>query len=227
MGGVGSGRKALGRQVERGILSLAAYNIPTSLPTKERNRRVCNHCGTGFDGDQQGIISSRRVAYCSDICQSDHRKHLKREIALQGERKAKWAREIRNCKECEACFQPTSPNQIYCSKDCCRKATPPLDRDRWVIFNRDNFRCYYCGAKSYANNAELHCDHIFPKSKGGKDTAGNLVTACTKCNLAKHVTIPNVLAELRREVARRNAAAGICDKAIIKHVSENAQWKKC
>jgi 5-methylcytosine-specific restriction endonuclease McrA len=51
---------------------------------------------------------------------------------------------------------------------------------RQNIFKRDNFECQYCGKKR-----ELTIDHVIPRSKGGKDTWLNLVTACKKCNAKK------------------------------------------
>lgn len=51
---------------------------------------------------------------------------------------------------------------------------------RHNIFKRDDFSCQYCG-----KNKELTLDHLIPKSKGGKSTWTNLVTACKKCNARK------------------------------------------
>ncbi|WP_240951484.1 HNH endonuclease [Caldanaerobacter subterraneus] len=60
------------------------------------------------------------------------------------------------------------------------------------IWQRDNYRCYYCGrrVKDYfpeimGNNLPgdaATVDHIIPRSKGGKDIEGNLITACKRCN---------------------------------------------
>jgi hypothetical protein len=36
----------------------------------------------------------------------------------------------------------------------------------------------------------LTCDHVFPRSKGGKTTGSNLQTLCRECNLFKAATIP-------------------------------------
>lgn len=58
---------------------------------------------------------------------------------------------------------------------------------RFRIFMRDGFTCQYCGAKAPAT--ELHVDHRFPRSKGGKDTDDNLVTACIACNSGKSATV--------------------------------------
>lgn len=45
-----------------------------------------------------------------------------------------------------------------------------------TILNRDSYTCQYCG--DYGNTI----DHIYPKSKGGRNTWGNLCVACSDCN---------------------------------------------
>lgn len=56
-------------------------------------------------------------------------------------------------------------------------------RVRFQIFQRDGFRCVYCGAT--ARTSQLHIDHVVPVSKGGTDQPSNLATACADCNLGK------------------------------------------
>ncbi|MBC6401408.1 MAG: HNH endonuclease [Ekhidna sp.] len=51
---------------------------------------------------------------------------------------------------------------------------------RHNIFKRDNGKCQYCGTSK-----DLTLDHVVPRSKGGKSTWTNLVTACKKCNSVK------------------------------------------
>lgn len=51
---------------------------------------------------------------------------------------------------------------------------------RHNIFKRDNFSCQYCGT-----GKDLTLDHLIPKSKGGKSSWTNLVTACRRCNTRK------------------------------------------
>lgn len=48
------------------------------------------------------------------------------------------------------------------------------------IMKRDAQTCQYCGVKS-----DLTLDHVFPKSRGGKDSWENLTTACNHCNVRK------------------------------------------
>lgn len=48
-----------------------------------------------------------------------------------------------------------------------------------AILERDHYQCAYCGSK---NKKILTIDHILPKSRGGRDTHQNLITACLPCN---------------------------------------------
>ena len=57
---------------------------------------------------------------------------------------------------------------------------------RQNIFKRDGYRCMYCGTRE-----SLTMDHVLPKSRGGRDTWKNLVTACQKCNSWKGDRTPD------------------------------------
>ncbi len=54
-------------------------------------------------------------------------------------------------------------------------------RLRTAIFERDGYRCVYCGN----DDKSLDCDHVKPLSKGGKSAPENLATACYSCNRSK------------------------------------------
>ena len=56
---------------------------------------------------------------------------------------------------------------------------------RQNIFKRDGNRCQYCGADGF-----LTLDHVYPKSRGGKTTWDNLITACKHCNAKKGDSTP-------------------------------------
>jgi len=59
-------------------------------------------------------------------------------------------------------------------------------RLRFLIMQRDNFRCRICGDSPASNSGiTLHIDHIVPCAKGGQATFDNLQTLCSKCNLGK------------------------------------------
>ncbi len=51
---------------------------------------------------------------------------------------------------------------------------------RFNLFLRDAFACQYCGSPD-----ELTFDHVIPRSRGGRATWENIVTACAPCNLDK------------------------------------------
>ena len=52
--------------------------------------------------------------------------------------------------------------------------------NRRNIFLRDNHMCVYCLRSLSAD--EISVDHVIPKSRGGRETWENLVTACKTCN---------------------------------------------
>jgi 5-methylcytosine-specific restriction endonuclease McrA len=73
------------------------------------------------------------------------------------------------------------------------KKYAPMDRSpaftRFNVFLRDRFVCQYCGAPKPTN--DLTFDHIVPRSKGGRTTWQNVVTACAWCNLTKGNRLPH------------------------------------
>ncbi len=56
------------------------------------------------------------------------------------------------------------------------------------ILARDEHRCQYCNKK--LPTSQLSLDHVTPKSRGGKSTWTNVVTACTPCNTRKGGRLP-------------------------------------
>ena len=57
----------------------------------------------------------------------------------------------------------------------------PTRRD--AVFARDGYRCVYCG--TVRPPEELTVDHVQARVRGGDQSAGNLVTACSACNTLK------------------------------------------
>ena len=55
--------------------------------------------------------------------------------------------------------------------------------NRQNLFERDKFRCQYCGTKF--SPKDLNMDHVTPRDRGGKTSWENIVTCCLKCNSAK------------------------------------------
>lgn len=59
-------------------------------------------------------------------------------------------------------------------------------RTRFLVLQRDNFKCCICGASPAKNpGVVLHVDHIKPWSKGGETVVENLQTLCADCNIGK------------------------------------------
>lgn len=72
------------------------------------------------------------------------------------------------------------------------KAFKAYKEGRWSIhdllqFNvakiKDNNFCWYCGKE--LPPSELTIDHVFPRSKGGKNNMDNIIMACKSCNSSK------------------------------------------
>lgn len=51
------------------------------------------------------------------------------------------------------------------------------------VMTRDGFRCQYCAIRLPMR--QLNYDHVLPRSRGGKTTWENVVTACYPCNSKK------------------------------------------
>ena len=69
-----------------------------------------------------------------------------------------------------------------------------VNLDRWPaftrfnVFLRDSFACQYCGGAFPTE--DLTFDHVVPRSRGGKTTWTNVITACQDCNLSKGNRLP-------------------------------------
>jgi len=72
-----------------------------------------------------------------------------------------------------------------------------VERDK--IFQRDNFKCVYCGAKD-----DLILNHFIPFKHGGATHPLNLVTCCVSCNDRKGDLNPDeffaIVNELREHI---------------------------
>ncbi len=60
---------------------------------------------------------------------------------------------------------------------------------RFNVFLRDGYRCQYCGRKF--RTQDLTFDHVIPRSRGGRTTWDNIVTACQSCNILKGNRMPH------------------------------------
>jgi 5-methylcytosine-specific restriction endonuclease McrA len=64
---------------------------------------------------------------------------------------------------------------------------PPFTR--FNVFLRDRFACQYCWSQFPVH--DLTFDHLVPRSRGGRTSWTNIVTACTACNLRKSNRMPH------------------------------------
>jgi ATP-dependent DNA helicase RecQ len=77
-------------------------------------------------------------------------------------------------------------------------STPRWREIRQLVLKRDGFRCRDCNRMCESPDADVH--HLIPRSTGGKDEPGNLVTLCDGCHAVHH---PNLQATLSRRFIER------------------------
>lgn len=106
----------------------------------------------------------------------------RRALVLLIKGKAECIEKISTIEECIKIGDTYIPNTIKLTYDV---AIPELELpfSRENIFERDGHICQYCGEKF--NAYELTLDHVFPKSRGGKEDWENIATCCKKCNQKK------------------------------------------
>ncbi len=74
------------------------------------------------------------------------------------------------------------------------------------IFERDHYRCRYCGLDgkaSFENWLVMTVDFVHPRQRGGKKHHDNLVTACQPCNTIKGSKKFKTFDEARQYVLQR------------------------
>jgi 5-methylcytosine-specific restriction endonuclease McrA len=60
---------------------------------------------------------------------------------------------------------------------------------RWNIYQRDGYKCAYCGQQHKAE--DLTFDHVVPAAAGGTRSWTNIVSACYPCNRRKGARTPD------------------------------------
>ena len=94
---------------------------------------------------------------------------------------------------------------------------------RLRILTRDQFRCQYCGRRG--THFELTLDHIFPRSRGGRTAADNLVAACQPCNQRKANRTPD---EARMPLLSHPSALhyGLERVTMLRMAEARPKWRK-
>lgn len=69
---------------------------------------------------------------------------------------------------------------------------------RQAVFQRDNYTCAYCGVRpgdksrgQLMTKRDFTIDHVWPLSRGGKNSWGNTICACARCNQRKGSRTPH------------------------------------
>lgn len=84
--------------------------------------------------------------------------------------------------------------------------------DRHILYARDRYLCGYCGTQY--DSHKLTIDHVHPKSRGGKNTWVNCVTACKPCNHKKGNKTPE---EARMHLLYVPYAPNVFEKMILRN----------
>jgi len=100
-----------------------------------------------------------------------------------------------------------------------RRISLPVTR-RGVL-SRDHYTCQYCGIMPPRKN--LTVDHVLPRSRGGKSTWENVVTACEKCNGRKGNRTP---AEANMKLLSEPRRPRYIAIATLSSAEARAAWSK-
>jgi len=84
--------------------------------------------------------------------------------------------------------------------------------ERMVLYARDRYLCAYCGDQY--DGKSLTIDHVVPKSRGGKNTWTNCVTACKPCNIRKGSKSPE---EAKMQLLYVPYSPNVFEKMILKN----------
>jgi hypothetical protein len=163
----------------------------------------CKICGVLF------VNNSVKDLCCSEKCKVEHNKKMVKRQRNK-HRNPKLCQHNRICKLCSKPFVTFHSNRTTCSEDC-RAKVNFKNIKLFNVFERDNFRCAYCGKTSYEDNVKLIVEHIYPRSKGGTNDSFNVITACSDCNNRKKDKIMdfNVILTLWQIVEKRNKEKNI------------------
>jgi endogenous inhibitor of DNA gyrase (YacG/DUF329 family) len=135
------------------------------------------------------------------------------------------------CANCDLEFQPTKASNIYCSKECgsIYHKQKIKSTSEFSIFERDDFRCVYCGKSSIEHNVELHVDHIYPLVFDGIAEIDNLITACKSCNVSKNARIlsDEVMKRLIDVLFKRNNSLSPVEYLALKKQISAIQMADC
>lgn len=88
-------------------------------------------------------------------------------------------------------------------KSAVRAVTKKIPRRRKHVFEKSGGRCHYCSTP-LTLDGKWHVEHMMPKALLGGNEPGNLVAACTTCNLRKHDRTSEEFIHANRSAAQAN-----------------------
>lgn len=96
------------------------------------------------------------------------------------------------CSQCRKVFKKERADSKFCC-DLCKEQfkcinlenIKHIEKSRFIIFERDEFKCVYCGRSSIEHGCVLCIDHIDPYSLRMNNNIYNLITSCYDCNSMK------------------------------------------
>lgn len=171
--------------------------------------KICINCGQQFYS-----LATRNKKYCSKKCSSESGR----------KKRGVFSKTYNNtCLECGKIFFSNVKNKYICSPECksIRNKKKRLEEKQitdFIVFQRDNFCCVYCGKSSIEDGVKLHIEHIYPIKRGGKSDLFNIATSCSKCNNKKSANMiseDNII-RLWTEISRRNKNANISHYKALK-----------
>lgn len=138
--------------------------------------KICNNCKEVFDA------LSFDDKFCSAKCRNVFYKECK-------ETNNRLSHSI-NCAICDEAFETRYQHSKYCSAKCKKYAArenynKTKEITDFIIYNRDGFKCVYCGKSSIIDGVKLNVEHILPRKHIYLNNPINLVTACEDCNNSK------------------------------------------
>jgi len=92
------------------------------------------------------------------------------------------------CEICGKEFTATYSRQRVhkeCIKERELRKKERIEYSKFTIFQRDDFKCVYCGRSPIENGVMLVLDHIISYADTKDNSIYNLITCCYECNIAK------------------------------------------
>jgi hypothetical protein len=177
------------RELESSSKYCSVYCVLLARGINKVKDVFCKECGKKIKFVQ---IQADRPKY-TGLCMECYRRHI---VTISNHRHPE------KCKQCGIDFITKREVQQFCGSACAKtwqnenlsvdtknkkRNKKGLSRaTRFAIFERDGFRCRYCGSGPKVNNSIiLEIDHMVPVCEGGTNDPGNLVTACNVCNSGK------------------------------------------